>query len=85
MNISFATKDERTAFKFLKTEDCYSKKEMSPKTLPKLCDALRRDIVRITDPDFHSLSIIGGDNYADKDKPLLDEILIELHNAPEEK
>jgi len=50
--------------------------------MPKLHQALKDDIVRILDPQYHGLGITTGDNYEDHHRPLLTECARELEDHP---
>ena len=79
MILYFATCDTGAAVRYLKTG--YPNRDISEATCPKLFDALRRDILRITDPAYHPLAIIGGDNYSNN-VALAHECSAELDNSP---
>ncbi len=76
----FATCSIDSAIKFLKKG--FPNKDISSKTCPILCKSLLKDVVRITDPAFHSLAITSGNNHTDNLEKLQEEIMNEVKNAP---
>lgn len=78
--MQFATCEPHRAFEYLGKE--LPLKRFNKKTMPKLFEALNADIVRITDPMMHRLALIGGNNYKDEHRSLMQEINAEINNAP---
>ena len=70
MAIMFATCEPTRAFQFLKTKwSGITEEEASV-----LLDWIRRDVIRITDPGFHTLEVVPGRNW---DESLREQILAE--------
>lgn len=80
MSFQFATCEIKNAIKFLKTG--YPSRDISEENLPKLKDALSKDIVRITDPNFHRLALVVGNNYKEEHLALMADIRDELDGCP---
>jgi len=76
MKIQFATCEINRALEYLQTG--YKNTKITKEGLPKLCDALGKDIVRITDPSFHRLALVIGKNYKNSHKSLMEEIIKEI-------
>lgn len=78
--MQFATCEPHRAFEYLGKE--LPSKMFNKDVMPKLFEALKSDIVRITDPMMHPLALIGGNNYKDEHQSLMQEIKTEINNAP---
>ena len=78
MNIMFATRNVGEAVLFLrKMTGC---KDLTDKSIPKLSYLISEDIVRVSDPDFHSGMLIEGKNYVDEYSGRIDEAVKELRD-----
>jgi len=76
----FATCNTSSAFRFL--QQMYPKKALRSESFPKLMDLIKRDIVRVEDPNFHQpCQIIGGDNYKEEYKQEIDAAIAEFKTA----
>lgn len=80
MNLQFATCEVKSAIRFLKKG--YPDRNLNEDNLPKLIDALNKDIFRVTDPKFHTLALVTGNNYKDEHLPLLANIKSEIDSCP---
>jgi hypothetical protein len=86
MRLQFASCQRNYVLEFLTKG--YPDSDVSAETLPKLMSGIDRDIVRITDPSYHQLALVCGDNYKPSDEPELREIAAEimaLSNKPKQE
>ncbi len=78
MNIQFASCQRNYVLDFLRKG--YPDSDVSAEKLPKLMAGISKDIVRITDPAYHRLALIGGKNYKDSDAAEMAEIAAEIQS-----
>ncbi len=65
MSFQFATCERGRALQFLRTEQ--ADLEDSLESVGPLLDLIEADVVRITDPDYHTLMVVPGKNW-DEDR-----------------
>ena len=80
MGIQFATCDPRRALEFLnRVYPSYI--DLRPEDVPLLLGLITNDVLRVTDPDFHSCELVAGNNYGEGDQAEVDAAIAEFQGA----
>ena len=79
MIISFATCDPSIAARFIRHEH---NRELTDADLAPLMKLVAADIVRVTDPDYHTCAIVRGTNWNDSHQAELTEAIKPLATYP---
>lgn len=78
MKVQFASCQRNYVLDFIKKG--YPNSVVTAEKLPKLMIGIEKDIVRITDPDYHQLAIVPGKNFQESNLTEMKEIVNEIRN-----
>lgn len=78
MKLQFASCQPNYVLGFLRKG--YPNSKVTWEKLPKLMAGISKDIVRVTDPAYHSLALVTGKNYKDSDEAEMREIGKEIQS-----
>ena len=78
MNLQFSSCQRNYVLEFLKKG--YPNSEVTAERLPKLMSGIDKDIVRVTDPAYHPLALVTGNNYKESDEGEMREIAKEIQS-----